>query len=85
MPINDGFIIATLISWSMRCLSVDVRFTMSIFNLVVAPATAWLNPPSYNKPSCFSSHVFELPPDFILYVSSFYNESFLQGQYGRCR
>jgi len=85
MPINDGFIIATLISWSMRCLSVDVRFTMSIFNLVVARATAWLNPPSYNKPSCFSSHVFELRPDFKLYVSRFYHESLLQGQHGRGR
>ena len=85
MPINDGFFSATLISWSIRCLSVDVRFTMSIFNLVVARATAWLNPLSYNKPSCFSSHVFELRPDFNLYVSRFYHESLLQGQHGRGR
>ena len=76
---------ATLSNGIIRCLSVDVRFTMSIFNLVVAPATAWLNPPSYNKPSCFSSHVFELRPDFKLYVSRFYHESLLQGQHGRGR
>ena len=76
---------ATLSSGIIRCLSVDVRFTMTIFNLVLAPATAWLNPPSYNKPSCFSSHVFELRPDFKLYVSRFYHESLLQGQHGRGR
>ena len=79
MPINDGFFSATLFKWFLRRLSSTLGFPRPCFILVVAPTQAWLNPLSYNKPSCSPSHVFELPPDFILHVSRFYHESFLQG------
>ena len=84
MPINDGFFSATLFKWFLRRLSSTLGFPRPCFILVVAPTQAWLNPLSYNKPSCSPSHVFELPPDFILHVSRFYHESFLQGSDCRC-
>ena len=84
MPVNDGFVVPHYLMDFMSSVRRHQVFRVP-FNLVIAPTTTWLNPLSYNKPSCFSSHVFWLPPDFILYVSHFHYESFLQGQHGRCR